>query len=112
MAPTREKSVEAERLTFTLPMVAAMLAAIATTAFAVGALQYWGTSAYREAQTQMQSDIRDIRTRMENQVEVRKLEKELLDAQLQAMKSAIDNATNRAAALSMAQENARLQERK
>ena len=81
-----------------------MLAAIAITGFAVGGLQYIVSGSDRAAQAQMQSDIRDIRTRMENQTEVRKLEKELLDAQLSSMKAAIENQANRAAALNMAQE--------
>lgn len=107
MAPTREKSVEAERLTFTLPMVAAMLAAIATTAFAVGGLQYLGTSAYREAQTQMQSDIRDIRTQMNAQVEAKKQEQENLDLRFSLMKSQIESSELRKALLDRLKQDAK-----
>ncbi len=106
------KPIDVERLSFDVKTVAVIVA----TAFLVGGANYVFGIPDRKMQTdmqasqaQMQSDIRDMRTRMESQSEVRKLEKELLDAQLAAMKATIENATNRAAALSMSQENSRLQ---
>lgn len=98
VSPPAAKPIDVSRLSLTLPMVAA----IVSTAILVSGAQYI-------SQADLRSDIRDIRTRMESQAEVRKLEKELLDAQLTALKADINNATNRAAALSMAQELSKLQ---
>ncbi len=110
MSPPREdRRVNAEQISFPLPMVLAMVAAIAATAFAVGGVQYLVTSSDRALLSQMQSDIRDIHTQMDAQSKIHELEKQLLDAQLTAMRSAIDNATNRAAALSMSQELSKMQ---
>ncbi len=110
MSPTREeRRVNAEQISFPLPMVFAMLAAIAVTAFAVGGLQYVLTSSDRAVLAQMQSDIRDIHTQMNAQEKIHDLEKQLLDAQLASMKATIESATNRAAALSMSQELSRVQ---
>ena len=103
MSPAR-RSTDLAKTSVPLPMVLWLLGAIAITAFAVGGAQYVISGSDRVAQAQMQSDIRDIRTRMENQTEVRKLEKELLDAQLASMKSTIESTGLRNAAMAMSTE--------
>ncbi len=108
MSPSREdKSVDASRLSFNFQTVAI----IVSTALLMSGLQYITGASERNArdedrkiQAQMQSDIRDMRTRMENQTEVHKLEKELLDAQLAAMKAAIDASGLRTSAMALSQE--------
>ncbi len=68
--PREERRVNAEQLSFPMPMVLAMLAAIAATAFAVGGMQYLATSSDREARFQMQSDIRSIVQRLDAQSQI------------------------------------------
>ncbi len=71
MAPPREeRRVNADQLSFPLPMVLAMLTAIALTAFAVGGMQYVFTTNDREARFQMQSDIRSIVQRLDAQAQI------------------------------------------
>jgi len=78
MSPPREpKAVDAERLSFPLPMVLAMIACIAATAFAMGAMQYFfqssdraSAAADRDIVLHMQSDIRSISERMDSQAKI------------------------------------------
>ncbi len=111
-SPREDKSVDASRLSFNFQTVAM----IVSTALLVSGLQYVTGASERSAKdddrkaaAQMQSDIRDIHTQMNSQEKIHDLEKQLLDAQLASMKATIENATNRAAALSMSQELSRQQ---
>ena len=99
------KTTDISSVTMTLPMVLAIVG----TALTVNLVGYIWNAPDRRAMVEMQSDIRDMRTRMEGQAEVRKLEKDLLDAQLASMKAAIESQANRGAALNMAQELSKLQ---
>lgn len=100
MSPARDKSVEAERLSFTAQTVVAVI----VVSFLFGTAQYVFSKPDRDAQTQMQSDIRNIGTRMDSSAEVRKLEKELLDQRFNALEAKIDAAGLRNAALNLSQE--------
>ena len=71
------KAVDAQSLSFPLPMVLAMIACIAATAFAMGAMQYFfqtsDRAATQEAQAavlKMQSDIRSISERIDSQAKI------------------------------------------
>ncbi len=115
MSPPRDKSFDVESARFSFQTVAIVVA----TALLVSGLR-WVTDAPertardndRAAQTSMQSDIRDMKTRMEAQSEMRKLEKDLLDAQLAAMRVAIDASGLRSSALAMSQELQKAQREK
>ena len=78
MSPPRDaKAVEIERLVFTLPMVLALVGAVAVGAFAMGAMQYFwqhsdqaqATEA-QQAVLKMQSDIRSISERIDSQAKI------------------------------------------
>jgi hypothetical protein len=73
----QDTSSDASRLTFTLPMVLAMLVCIAGTAFGMGAMQYFfqtsdraAATATQEAVLKMQSDIRSISERIDSQSKI------------------------------------------
>lgn len=80
--PREEKTVTAERLSFPLPMVAAIVA----TAVAVSGAQYL-------AQAGLRSDVRDILTRMELQAKIDESSAKALDAKFMDMKEKVDALT-------------------
>ena len=88
VSPPREaRSTDASKLTFPVQM---MIAAILMTATIIGAV-YGLTGGIRESQAQMQSDIRDMRTRMELQAEIDRARNEARGVEQKATNAAVDD---------------------
>jgi len=85
MSPSREeKAVEASRLSFPLPMVAAIVGTALTVA-----------SANYISQAGLRSDVRDILTRMEFQSKLDEAEKKSRDMQSESTQDAINEMKRR-----------------
>lgn len=97
---SRSSDVSVSRLTLTLPMVGIIVG----TALSVTGAQYIAQAGQREAQAIMQSDIRDMRTRMEYEAKLNEKDSILLEQRFQALEAKIETAGLRNAAISMSGE--------
>lgn len=95
MAHDGRREADAEKLRFNLPMVLYIVG----TALAVSGAQYVTQAGQRDAQALIQSDIRDIRTQMASQAEMRAKDKENLDLKLSNMKLEVEKSELRKALL-------------
>lgn len=86
VAETRDRrSTDASRLTFPLQM---LIGAILMTSAIIGAV-YGMTSGIRESQLKTESDLRDMRTRMELQVEIDRARNEARALEIKTQNDAI-----------------------
>lgn len=93
--PTPDASTDASRLSFPLQLVIMIVSMIIA---AYGAA-WTAAASNREAQAQMQSDIRNILTRMDAAEERKRLEKDNLDLRLDNMKKDFEQGELRKALL-------------
>ena len=98
--PRESRSTDVSKLTATLPTVVA----IVFTALAVSGAQYVAQAGQREAQAEMQSDIRDMRTRMEYEAKLNEKDSILLEQRFQALEAKIETAGLRNAAIAISGE--------
>ena len=101
VSSTRDtRSTDASKLSFPLQLVIAIV---------VGCVTIVGGQALidrgrGDAQAQIQSDVRDILTRMEYEAKLKGMSDKALDERFDALEAKIESAGLRAAALSMSQE--------
>ena len=98
--PREDRTRDLAKSHLTLPMVIAVVAS----ALSVTGGQYIVQSGQRQAQADMQSDIRDMRTRMEYEAKLNEKDSILLEQRFQALEAKIETAGLRNAAISMSGE--------
>ncbi len=101
VSPTREARVtDASRLSFPLQLVIAIVVGCVTIVSGQALLDRGRT----EAQMQIQSDVRDILTRMEYESKLKALSDNALEERFKSLESKIETAGLRNAALAMQQQ--------
>lgn len=106
MSPQREtRSTDASRLSFPLQLVIAIVVGCVT----IVSGQMLLDRGRSEAQSQIQSDVRDILTRMEYEAKLKAMSETALEQRFKSLESKIEAAGLRNAAMAMSQQ---LQERK
>lgn len=87
----RDTGADASKIRFTLPMVAFLVGSIVSGMVSAGIGGWTFSSGLREAQSAMQSDLRDMRTRMEMQEKVATAEKRAETIEREAEKQSMDS---------------------
>ena len=82
----RSTDIQVSRLTFPLPV----MAAIVGTAISVMGIQYVANAGMRDSQLAVQSDVRDMRTRMEMQTQIDIARNEARTQEIQTQNEAIN----------------------
>lgn len=103
VSPPTSKTTDISKISLTVPMVAALAVSVG---MIVGAF-YSIKSGDDHVTQQIQSDVRDIRTRMDNNAENEALKKEYLDQRFAALEAQITAAGLRNANMALAQELAK-----
>ena len=97
--PREENTSDITRTHVPLPIVVALIGSVVSGIMSAAVGGWVFSAGIRDAQQQIQSDIRNINTRLENAEELKKIEKENLDLRLAAMKSDFEQSELRKALL-------------